>query len=167
MLGLLNIFEVPATRFGTPRKVSTPEKKETSEDAQIEPSLITLYFGDLRNKLGTLCNKDHEIKISLGLERADICFFHYLLMLFLVSMSFLSSCWLLRMLRTPTLEIPNSFWTFSFFVVIQSVSAIFDYSRRNDAQRYFMRTNMRVILCLIVVATFLLLTVVSLSLILM
>jgi hypothetical protein len=167
MLELLNIFEVPATRFVTPRNVSTLERKETPENAQIAPSLISLYFGNHRDRHGALCNEDHEIKISLGLERADICFFHYLLMLFLASMIFLSFLWLFKTLGTPYLEIPNSFWTFSFFVVIQSASAIFDYSRRNDAQRYFMRTNMRVILCLVIIATFLLLTVVALPLILM
>ena len=177
--GALNeIFK--ETFLSKKKELSKEEESSQGIRAQIENNLIFLYFRNPRrqeeNPLSErheipciendecLCKKNHEVKISLELERSGVCFFHYLLIFFLFCMIVLCVFWLSEMFTDSNTEIPNSFWTFAFFVVVQSISVIFDYSRRNNAQRYFMRINIGFILSLIFVVIFLMLAMVILPL---
>ncbi|MCK4636409.1 MAG: hypothetical protein KAT49_00860 [Methanomicrobia archaeon] len=162
----LKIFQQSAKRSETLKEIFAPKKEDPSSDirAQIKNNLIFLYFRSPRKGDKVICNKNHEVKIRMGLERGGVCFFHYLLMFFLLCMFFLCLHWFLEIHAGSNLEIPSSFWTFTFFVIAQSISVIFDYFRRNDAQRYFMRFNISIILLLIVAVIFLLLAIVALPL---
>lgn len=162
LLELLDIFEKPGeSRPGIP--------------ARIDKNLIALYFGNPRKELKPFCNKDHKAKIHLGVDKIGIYIFYYLLVFFLIILSILSFYWFNQLRLDPyaytktietiekgkeVLEIPSSFWTFAFFVVAQSISVIFDYSRRSDAQRYFMKPSIFFIRLFMIVVIFLLLLIV-------
>ena len=163
-LGLLKITQHPIKRIDILKKIVHPEEERSSLDirAQIKENLISLYFRSPRKRKEALCNESHKLKISMGLARGSVFFFHYFLIFFMLCMILLCYHWLSEISVDPTLEIPSSFWTFAFFVVAQSIAVIFDYSRRNDAQRYFMRDNIIIILFLIVPIVFLLLAIVVL-----
>ncbi len=190
---LLSLLKINVKQGKKPSEESaekSAEKPSINVPAKIDYNLMALYFSNSDKKLKTPCNENqgiqsHKIKIRLGIDKIGISTFHYLLMIFLVLLSALSSYWLYEMymhpeqyslyqlfeyLRVfgkpkPTLEIPSSFWSFAFFVIVQSISTIFDYSRRNDAQRYFMRGNIYLILFFIVLAISLLALIVLLPII--
>jgi hypothetical protein len=163
-LELLKISEQPTKRIDILREILVPKEEKSTSDirAQIKENLIFLYFRSPRKEEESLCNKNHKLKISMGVVRGGVCLFHYFLMFFLFCMILLCFHWLSEIRANPVLDIPNSFWSFAFFVVAQSITVIFDYFRRNDAQRYLMRSNIKFVLILIVLVICLLLAIVVL-----
>ena len=149
-LRLLKISQRSASSREVLREIFKPKEEKSSLDirAQIKQNLIFLYFRSSREGKEDLCSKNHKLNVNIGLERLSVCIFHYILIFFLSCMILLCSHWFLGIRADSNLEIPNSFWSFAFFVVAQSITIIFDYFRRNDAQRYFMRSNILFILFL-------------------